>query len=50
MNVCSQVLVNVMQYSRRHTGGAGKNAARFTSTSVHVVVILPISSKPVLQV
>ena len=37
-------------YSRLHTGGSGENAAKFTSTSVHVVVALPTSSKPVLQV
>ena len=42
--------VNVMQYSRLQTGGAGENAAKFTSTCVHVVVTLPISSKPELQV
>ena len=45
--VCSQVIV--MQYSHLHTGGVGENAAKFTFTSVHVVVALPMSSKPVLQ-
>ena len=33
-----------------HTGGTGKNAAEFTSTCVHVVVAVPISSKAKLQV
>ena len=41
----------IMQlYSRLHSGGAGENAAVFTLSSVHVVVAIPISSKPELQV
>ena len=35
--------------SRLHTGGAGENAAGFSPTCVHVVGVLPISSKPELQ-
>ena len=42
--------VILMQYLRLHTGGAGENTAKFLSTCVHVMVVLPISSKPELQV
>ena len=37
-------------HSRLHTGGAGENAAEFPFTCRHVVIALPISSKPGLQV
>ena len=36
-------------YSRLQDGGDGENTAEFASTSVHVVVAPPISSKPGLQ-
>ena len=38
-----------MHYLRLHTGGTGENAAEFASTSVHIAVPLPTSSKPTLQ-
>ena len=44
------LLVTLMQYSRLHSGGAGENAAELASTCVHVAVVLPISTKPELQV
>ena len=50
MKTLQTVLVIFMQYSRLHTGGAGKNVAEFTSTGVHVAIALPTSSKPELQV
>ena len=36
--------------SRLQDGGAGLNTAEFASTRVHVVVTLPINSKPISQV
>ena len=39
-------VVTFMLYSRLQNGGCGENAAKFASTSVHVVVVTPINSKP----
>ena len=39
-----------MQYSRLQNGVCGENSAEFESSCVHVVVALPINSKPELQV
>ena len=39
-----------MKYSRLHSGGGtAGNSAKFVLICVHIVVDLPISSKPVLQ-
>jgi hypothetical protein len=40
-----------MHYSRLQKGAScGENIAKFTSTSVHVLVAFPINSKPDIQV
>ena len=44
------IINKITQYSRLHTGAAGKNAAEFTSTCVHITDVFPSSSKPGSQV
>ena len=41
--------VTFMHYSRLQTGGCGENSAELSSTAVHVVVAVPINSKPESQ-
>ena len=38
-----------MHYLRLHTGGTGENVAELAFTCVHVTVVLPTSSNPMLQ-